>query len=326
LFAQRNRYEGSIFIPNYRSFASGFFWIERWQGNRWELEAGLRYDYRWMRVVRWSDNVIVKPEYSFHNASVTLGANCRVTPLWQWNFHLGTAWRPPHVSELFSAGLHHGTASFEIGNPTLTTEKALKAISSISYKDKSKKLNLELDSYAQYIWDYIYLKPVFPPTLTVRGAFPTFAYSQVNAFFGGTDIKLTYALWAGLAYEGKFSMVRAIQLDSKEHLLLIPPDRYEHTLRWSANPKKITVALSVVQRQKQWRVSPHQDYAPPPNGVVLINFFAEQTFLLTSRQTIWIGIGVENVLNTAYRDYMNRFRYFADEAGRNFSLRIKYSF
>ena len=36
-----------------------------------------------------------------------------------------------------------------------------------------------------------------------------------------------------------------------------------------------------------------------------------------------IGVGVDNLLNTSYRDYLNRFRYYTDEMGTNVSLRVK---
>jgi iron complex outermembrane receptor protein len=32
------------------------------------------------------------------------------------------------------------------------------------------------------------------------------------------------------------------------------------------------------------------------------------------------------MLNTRYRNYMNRWRYFADEAGINFSIKLKIPF
>jgi iron complex outermembrane receptor protein len=35
---------------------------------------------------------------------------------------------------------------------------------------------------------------------------------------------------------------------------------------------------------------------------------------------------VSNLLNTSYRDYMDRFRYFTDAIGRSISLRLKYRF
>jgi len=41
---------------------------------------------------------------------------------------------------------------------------------------------------------------------------------------------------------------------------------------------------------------------------------------------ISLGISANNLLNTRYRDYMNRFRYFADEMGRNISVRATIPF
>jgi iron complex outermembrane receptor protein len=37
-----------------------------------------------------------------------------------------------------------------------------------------------------------------------------------------------------------------------------------------------------------------------------------------------VVLGVYNVLNTRYRDYMNRFRYFNDEVGRNLVVQLKW--
>jgi iron complex outermembrane receptor protein len=35
---------------------------------------------------------------------------------------------------------------------------------------------------------------------------------------------------------------------------------------------------------------------------------------------------VENILNTAYKDYMDRFRYYAHLQGRNVTLKLNYNF
>jgi iron complex outermembrane receptor protein len=44
------------------------------------------------------------------------------------------------------------------------------------------------------------------------------------------------------------------------------------------------------------------------------------------KQRLALNLSVRNLANLAYRDYLNRFRYFADEAGRNVILRLHYSF
>ena len=48
---------------------------------------------------------------------------------------------------------------------------------------------------------------------------------------------------------------------------------------------------------------------------------------LQTRKTVSsFRIDKYEVSNKKYRDYMNRWRYFADEAGTNFSIRVKIPF
>jgi iron complex outermembrane receptor protein len=37
-------------------------------------------------------------------------------------------------------------------------------------------------------------------------------------------------------------------------------------------------------------------------------------------------LAVSNLLNTNYRDYLNRQRFFADDLGRNFTLQLKLNY
>jgi iron complex outermembrane receptor protein len=69
---------------------------------------------------------------------------------------------------------------------------------------------------------------------------------------------------------------------------------------------------------------PDSDYAPPPGAYML--FDAEAGFAIPRLKGMDVGITVTNLLNTRYRNYLNRFRYYTDETGRNISLRVKYSF
>jgi len=64
-----------------------------------------------------------------------------------------------------------------------------------------------------------------------------------------------------------------------------------------------------------------QDYKEPPAAYTLINLNASAT--LPFKKPISISVGVRNMLNTAYRDYLNTMRYFTDEMGINISIRLK---
>jgi len=39
-----------------------------------------------------------------------------------------------------------------------------------------------------------------------------------------------------------------------------------------------------------------------------------------------ISVQANNLLNTEYKEYMNRFRYFTADMGRNFQLKLNYQF
>jgi iron complex outermembrane receptor protein len=61
----------------------------------------------------------------------------------------------------------------------------------------------------------------------------------------------------------------------------------------------------------------------PPPGYSLVNLEYFSGVELGKRR-VDLVLGIHNALNTAYRDYMNAFRYFALDRGRNISVKIKF--
>ena len=338
---QRNQYSGRFFIPNYWNYTGGLFWIERWRKEKWQLEAGTRYDYRLLDVVFYENRIRTEPQFTYHNFSGTLGG------IYEWNHHLslslngGTAFRSPTVNELFSNGLHHGTASIEIGDRNLKAENAYNVVATATYRSE-KKLNGELSFYYNYIQNYIFLAPVFPATLTVRGAFPTFRYTQTNATFKGMDVNLSYQLLEPFSVHAKASLVRAFNLNTNDYLILTPADRFDAYLRYEPAKTKgafLQVGGLLVRRQNRVPDSPvvnpepgeettvtlvpiNGDYKAPPPGYFLLQASLGKTFI-AGKQPIEVSLSGNNLLNISYRDYLNRFRYFADEMGRNIVLRVR---
>jgi len=49
-------------------------------------------------------------------------------------------------------------------------------------------------------------------------------------------------------------------------------------------------------------------------------------YLYYKKGDIVFSVTVDNILDTKYRDYMNRYRYFANEMGRNISVKIQVPF
>ncbi|ALJ01333.1 hypothetical protein DC20_08975 [Rufibacter tibetensis] len=339
---QFNRYEGRFFVPFYQSHTGGLFWIEHWEKEKWHLEAGLRYDYRYLQAKMFRkdtpqrtgqaslDNELLTPTQRFQNLSGTLGAIYHVGPHLDLSVNAATAWRSPTTSELYSNGIHHGTGTYEYGDPTLGVERAYNFMATLGYV-QNQRLNGEISVYRNYIQNYIYQEPDTIPTLTIRGAFLTARQRHADATFTGLDASVTYQLTDQLLFSSKASLVRAYNRTAEEYLIWIPSDRYENSLRYSLNKLGIRgnltenyLQVSGLAVTRQRHVPDNylaRDYAMPPAGYFLLN--AELgTTLHVGKQQIDIGLIGRNLLNTAYRDYLNRFRYYADEAGRNVTLRV----
>ena len=313
-------------LPNYFQNTFGLFAIERLVKEKYELEVGLRLDEKTIDVHRPKSNysnIINRKENRYLGISGSLGLKYHWTDKLENHLILARAFRAPSVNELFSYGVHHGAAAFEIGDPSLKGETAYNLSLNTIYAPKN--LQIEVGLYNNYIQNFIYLRPMVDKGnaiyfTTVRGAFPAFAYEQINAVFQGIDAQINYQISPKLSVQQKSSIVHAFDASHNFHYLVnIPANRFEYTISYRWMQEKQYVSVGIVQVGEQTRVEPGSDYAVPPKGYQLV-----QANWGIRLKKIDVGVRISNAFNTAYRDYLNRFRYFTDDQGRNISLRVLY--
>lgn len=68
------------------------------------------------------------------------------------------------------------------------------------------------------------------------------------------------------------------------------------------------------------------DISSTPPTYSLFNLQTSATFKTSKRNNLKVEFNIDNIFNVAYRENLNRLRYFADELGRNFNLKIKYNY
>lgn len=328
----------NTFIPNYDSFTGGLFAIQKWKSQYWELEAGLRYDFKLFDAAGFrylynsgdtTGNAAAQyygGQSHFHNVTGSLSASYSLSQHWRYTSNLGVAWRAPTASELFSNGLHHGAGLYEIGDPNLKSEQGYKWINAFKYV--SNRLSVELDAYAQYINNYIYTRPDLVYRQTVSGTYPLFTYRQTNASFIGADLSMTCVLLPPISYKINAALVRGRDLSHDRYLPFIPTDRIDQSLRMSLPFEMLSDAFVQAGHgyvTKQTRYEPGSDYTGPPPAYHLFNLMAGSNYRMAQRE-LSINAGVDNLFNKKYRDYLNRYRYYAHDMGRNISLRVAYKF
>ncbi len=314
-------------IPNFIDYGGGIFGIEKYEAGKWIFEAGLRYDYKWLRAYALNPTdptVEVRPTYEWRNTTVNGGVQYKFNDQFSAMYNFGSAWRPPQVIELFADGIHQSAASYEIGDSSLTLERAYN--NNLSFIYGGKTIAFEAGFYVNYFNHYIYLKPDSLPVQTIQGAFPSFNYTQVNALFHGLDLSVTYNITNHFTLISKTSIVRARNLDAHDWLVFIPADRYDNSIRYHWDSvgrwKTIFIGISNLAVSTQSRVPPKSDYVSPPAGYDLWGAEIGCSIPFYRHQFIDVNLTVTNLTNVAYRDYLNRFRYYVDDLGRNVSLRI----
>src|SRR5690606_33119894 len=102
------------------------------------------------------------------------------------------AWRAPSVNELYSKGIHQSAGAYELGDSSLQAEKSVKWASYLRFTNVDSWLELELDLFAQYLLNNIYLNPSGDFYESLSGSFPIFRQTQTNAGFIGADINATF--------------------------------------------------------------------------------------------------------------------------------------
>lgn len=311
-------------IPNYDMINLGLYGMEKFSKGPLEVEGGIRYDFRNVKTARFIEGELESADLNYQNFTAFLGAYYQLSKSMTLSSNLGSAWRPPNVNELFSQGLHHGAAAVEIGDQNLESEKSLKWVNSLEYS--TNKSVLELTGYVNTIGNYIYLNPTGENLVGLRGTFNVYEYLQANALFYGVDLSGSHEFTGKLSGYLKGSIIRARNTENDSFFPFIPSDRMDwgmaYRLKGKSKTHKITLSNLLVARQQR---EPDFDLAPAPPGYALFNFAYLQQLQLGENQ-LNLGLQVQNIFNTSYKEYMNRFRYFTDDIGRNILLKINYQF
>ncbi|GMQ27572.1 TonB-dependent receptor [Algoriphagus confluentis] len=313
-------------IPNYDMVNAGIYAMEKYLKGPLELEGGLRYDFRTVSAARFVGNELQEADLDYQNFSAFFGGRYQLSPYFSFTSNLGTAWRPPNINELFSQGLHHGAAAVEIGDPNMVSENSLKWVNGLEYE--SKKALIELTAYANRINNYIYLNPTGETFVSLRGTFNVYEYLQADAFFYGVDLSGSYSFTDQFSGYLKGSIIRARNIEENNYFPFIPSDRMDWGLSYQfgnkAQPNANRITLSNLLVAEQTR-EPDFDLAPAPPAYALFNLGYQRKIQLGDN-SLNVGLQVTNLFNTEFKEYMNRFRYFTADMGRNLLIKLNYQF
>lgn len=304
-------------LPNAITLDNGIFsnWI--YTLNKWNYQAGLRYDLRYLKTLEeFKGNPPITNVFASPNAA--LGA-VYSTSEFTFRANLSSGYRSPHSTELLANGFHHGALRFEIGNVELKAEKALQF--DVTFELKGEHIVLIVNPFLNNIRNFIYLQPAD----SLVNNLPVFLYKQVDAvLFYGSDIGIHYHphFAHNLHFESTFSLVQT-QTATDSSISLIPPARFTNSIRYDFN----------IGKKLQFKDILVQHTFMTAQNKVAFNETRSQSYQLldASLQFIWklksplhFHLGCKNILNSNYIDHLSRLKNIAmPSPGRNFYLSIQ---
>lgn len=177
------------YLPRNATSQVGFFTVQQLELGQFRLEAGLRYE----QTRQTAKPVAAQPQFfsgqrSFDALSASVGGALDVAPGWKIGINLSQAERAPSAEELFANGPHHGTESYEVGNPLLRMERAKSA--ELVVRGSGDAFDLELSAYHSWFDNFIYEAR----SGAIVDGLPEYRISQANARLYGFEAQLDVTL------------------------------------------------------------------------------------------------------------------------------------
>lgn len=349
-------------IPDYDKYDFGIYTVLDYKMNdKLEFETGVRFDYSHMDVFKFyknsvweergydilfpelivqefSNQVLVNPELEFNNLSATLGFNYKLNDNNTLFLNHALSSRAPNPSELFSDGLHHAIARIEVGDLRFKSEVGHKT--SLTYSYNNENFNFSINPFLNNIQDFIVIEPV-EIRETIRGNFQVWEYRQTDAQLLGVDFDASFSISDKINLNHQLSIVKGYDNTMDEPLINMPPVNTKNEISYHNKELqnfKISLQSEYVFTQNEFPNNNFEVYLPitetyeevdistPPDAYHLLNLNASVDFKTSKKSSLTVGLGINNLLNTSYRNYLNLLRFYSDDLGRNFLLNLKFNY
>ena len=337
----------SATINNFAAFA-----FEKAEFGNLTLSTGLRFDARTHEAE--PNEALNLPDFSagetnevldqeYYEFSGSVGATYQFTEEFALAGNVGRGFRAPSLFNLHVDGVHGGVAAFQIGNPFLDSERSLNT--DLSLRWRSKNVSAKITAYRNFIQNYIFL--VNTGEFAGGGSGPPILESvQGDARLLGANADVQAQVTPWLQLNGTFETVAGENVDDSiqnvDELPLLPPTEFsagakfiQNKLGFFESPFLSITVNHVLSKDAAGRYEPFWQFGNSPQfsdfGVASTDSYTLVNATLGFELPLWkkpvnIQISAQNILNEAYRDFLDTYKGYALSPGRNVSFRVKVPF
>jgi iron complex outermembrane receptor protein/hemoglobin/transferrin/lactoferrin receptor protein len=330
--------------PSARTWNAGVFLFEDVDLDPVTLSFGGRADVRTVEAVPNERTTAADQlDNTYTVASGAVGASYAFGDGFALAANLSTGFRAPSIFELYASGVHGGVAAFQVGNPDLDPERSYSA--DLSLRARRDRVTAEVTGYVNQIRNYIYLEN----TGAINDAFnlPVFAADQTDAVIPGVEATLETSPLPWLQVGGSAALLDGrgdrLGADGGEgELPLLPANTVSGFARWLPGDAGLLTNSSVevtvkraFQKDAAGRFEPFSQFDAgfgPDFGTAstraysVVNVEARTTVALGLGAPLTVSLGVDNLLDETYRDFLDTYKGYALSPGRNVQIGLSTKF
>ncbi len=308
---------GSLHTPDSRRTTVAAYMLEEIDLDPVRIEAGLRYDRVRVRPLEedpFSDIGYIRAR-TFGAASGSLGALAQLTGQLTVGASVGRAFRTPDVNELYSEGPHLAAFAFEVGNPSLDTERGTGIDAFARFVGEG--FNAETTWFRNSIAGYVF--PLKTGELS-RVRLPIYQFAGEDALLTGFEGALQWLLLHELKAEAVVSYVRGTIRATDEPLPLMPPLQGRLAIGYAPVDWFVEAEARMAARQERTGA-----FETPTDGYAVFDLSGGVRLTLDGRLHV-VTIRLGNLGNTEYRNHLSRVKDIMPEAGRALSVAYRVVF
>jgi iron complex outermembrane receptor protein/hemoglobin/transferrin/lactoferrin receptor protein len=317
------------------------FVFEEWRRDNLSVSAGGRIDYRDQTAAA---NSLTDPLPEAERAAAlartftvltgSVGGGYRLAEPLTVAVNFSTGFRAPSLIDLYTDENRPVLGGWQEGNPGLKAEESRGLEGSVRYE--TRRLSARATVYGNWISNFIFIQRS-DRTRTVSGqTVPVFTTSQTDARLTGIELSADAEPVVGVFVEGSYGRIRTRNQETGEELPLMPADQVRGSVRLLrtrlAFAREPYVQLGV-RHARAKRIAgvtePFAEFDANPQGFGISSTPAYTLLglgfgarLPVGPSSIELYVEVENLLDQAYRDFLDTQKGYALGQGRNVSLRL----
>ncbi|MDZ7722369.1 MAG: TonB-dependent receptor [candidate division KSB1 bacterium] len=268
------------------------------------VQNGQRIDSPPTQTVLWKENTV-----NNHSWSGNLGLLFHATPSTDFTFTAARSFRSPYISERYQY-IDLGNL-VKVGNPNLKPENGM--FTDVGIRVWKDKISFSANAFYNRITDMVIEK-----ASTYEGRNALLKSNVGKAELYGGEVRTDYRFYKQYSLHLSTSYVHGQDVYVDEPLPLIPPLNGRISLSGPVSPfLNFNIAATLYSEQERvaaWEAS------TPAYAYVDVYAFTRSFQIMNLRSQLFFG--VENVLDTAYRNHLASNRgEISIEPGRNFMIR-----